>query len=152
MGERSVRLFGVWFSSSKYICISPSASVLVSDGYVTTSTFTNSNDSQTSTGSISFTNSFYGSICDTFMNNGYKGNLSLGNYTIENKEKLEFQTHGFTGDPKKVSFHCCCWRYGEIFNCYLLSVTVCDNTLHCTQRQLTVLTLCLPREVRADGT
>lgn len=99
LGERSVRLFGVWFSSSKYICISPSSSVLVSDGYVTTSTFTNSNDSRTSTGSISFTNSLYGSICDTFMNNGYKGNLSLGNYTFENREKLEFQTHGFTGDP-----------------------------------------------------
>ena len=36
------------------------------------------------------------------MNNGYKSNLSLGNYTIENKEKLEFQTHGFTGDPEFV--------------------------------------------------
>lgn len=34
------------------------------------------------------------------MNNGYKGNLSLGNYTYENKEKLELQTQGFTGDPK----------------------------------------------------
>ena len=33
------------------------------------------------------------------MNNWYKGNLSLGNYTFENKEKLEFQTHGFTGEP-----------------------------------------------------
>ena len=61
------------------------------------------------------------------MNNGYKGNLSLGNYTIENKEKLEFQTHGFTGDPQKISFHCCCGgmaKYLTVICCLLPFVII----------------------------
>jgi hypothetical protein len=78
--------------------------------------------------------------------------MSQNNELFGNKNTNRLATKSQVKIQKKSKFSLLLWRYVEIFNCYLLFVTACDNTLHCTQRQLTVLTLCLPREVRADGT
>ena len=78
--------------------------------------------------------------------------LATKHKQFDNKNTSRLTTKTQVKIQQKSKFSLLLWRYGEIFNCYLLSVVACDNTLHCTQRQLTVLTLCLPREVRADGT
>ncbi len=78
--------------------------------------------------------------------------MSQNNKLFGNKNTSRLTTKIQVKIQQKSKFSLLLWRYGEIFNCYLLSVTACDNTLHCTQRQLTVLPLCLPREVRANGT